>query len=361
MSLPTAPLGRNGPQVNRLGFGAMGLSAFYGKPKPDDERLALLDRAYELGERFWDTSDIYGDNEVLIGKWFAANPEKRADIFLATKFAAKLDGSGVDSSPEYAKQAIDASLKRLGVEQVDLYYVHRVDKKTPIEFTVQALADMVNLGKIKYIGLSEISSDTLRRAHKVHPITAVQVEYSPFALDIESKQIDLLNTCRELGVAVVAYSPLSRGMLTGTLKSPDDLEEGDFRRLSPRFSKENFPKNLKLVDRITEMAKAKGVTSGQLTLAWLLAQGDDIFPIPGTTKKDRLEENVGSLKVSLTKEEEAEIRKACEEAEISGTRYPEDFMTGCYADTPALEHGSGETGVGSEGKPTKTADIMGGV
>ncbi|EDU47025.1 Tas oxidoreductase related to aryl-alcohol dehydrogenase [Pyrenophora tritici-repentis] len=361
MSLPTAPLGRNGPKVNRLGFGAMGLSAFYGKPKPDDERLAVFDRAYELGERFWDTSDVYGDNELLIGKWFAANPEKRVDIFLATKFAAKDGGASVDSSPEYAKQAIDTSLKRLGVEHVDLYYVHRVDQKTPIELTVQALADLVNLGKIKYIGLSEISSDTLRRAHRVHPITAVQIEYSPFVLDIESKQIDLLNTCRELGVAVVAYSPLSRGMLTGTLKSPDDLEEGDFRRFAPRFSKENFPKNLKLVDHITEMAKAKGVTPGQLTLAWLLAQGEDIFPIPGTTKKDRLEENVGSLKVSLTKEEEAEIRKACEEAEIAGARYPEDYMKSCYADTPALEHGSGETAAGSNRKPTNTADIMGGV
>jgi len=347
--------------VNRLGFGAMGLSAFYGKPKPDDERLAVLDRAYELGERFWDTSDVYGDNELLIGKWFAANPDKRADIFLATKFAAKADGSGVDSSPEYAKQAIDKSLKRLGIERVDLYYVHRMDQKTPIELTVQALADMVNLGKIKYIGLSEVSSETLRRAYKVHPISAVQIEYSSFALEIESKQINLLNTCRELGVAVVAYSPLARGMLTGTIKSAHDFDQTDFRRFAPRFSEENFPKNLKLVDRISEIAKAKGVTPGQLTLAWLLAQGEDIFPIPGTTRKERLEENVGSLKVSLTRDEEAEIRKACEEAEVSGTRYPEAYMKHCYSDTPALDHSGGEAGSGGDGKPTRTTDIMGGV
>jgi aryl-alcohol dehydrogenase-like predicted oxidoreductase len=211
-----------------------------------------------------------------------------------------------------------------------------VDQKTPIEKTVGAMAELVKAGKVKYLGLSEISSDTLRRAHKVHPISAVQVEYSPFALDIESKQIDLLRTCRELGVAVVAYSPLNRGMLTGALKSPNDFEEGDFRRMSPRFSEENFPKNLKLVDRITEIAQKKGVTAGQLTLAWLMAQGNDIFPIPGTTKKERLEENVGSLKVELSKEEEQTIRNAVEEAEVGGERYPEAFLKSCYADTPAL-------------------------
>ncbi|KAF1835003.1 aldo/keto reductase-like protein, partial [Decorospora gaudefroyi] len=281
----------------------------------------------------------YGDNEDLISKWFQANPEKRANIFLATKFAGRVSDKGehfFDSSPEYAKQACDKSLKRLGLSQIDLYYCHRVDQKTPIERTVQAMADLVKLGKVKHLGLSEVSSETLRRAHKVHPISAVQVEYSPFALDIESKQIDLLHTCRELGVAVVAYSPLSRGLLTGAFTSPDDFEEGDFRRIAPRFSKENFPKNLKLVDCITDMAKAKGVTPGQLTLAWLMAQGEDIFPIPGTTQRERLEENVDSLKVQLSKEEEQTIRKACSEAEVSGTRYPEALMNSCYADTPPL-------------------------
>jgi aryl-alcohol dehydrogenase-like predicted oxidoreductase len=266
MSLPKASLGANGPQVTRLGFGLMGLSSFYGAPKPDNERLALLSSAHELGEHFWDSSDIYGDNEELIGKWFKANPSKRADIFLATKFAIKPDHAGIDTSPEYCKQACEKSLKRLGVDTIDLYYVHRLDQKTPIEKTVEAMKQLKEEGKIKYLGLSEISSNTLRRAHKVHPITAVQVEYSPFALDIESEQIDILRTCRELGVAVVAYSPLSRGLLTGALKSPDDFEEGDFRVIAPRFSKENFPKNLKLVDQLTSLAKKKGITSGQLSL-----------------------------------------------------------------------------------------------
>lgn len=266
MSLPKAPLGANGPRVNRLGFGLMGLSAFYGAPKPDSERLAILDAAHKLGEHFWDSSDIYGDNEDLIGKWFKANPSKRSDIFLATKFAIRPDNGEVDTTPEYCKQACEKSLKRLGVDSIDLYYVHRLDQKTPIEKTMQALKALKEEGKIKYLGLSEMSSDTLRRAHKVHPITAVQVEYSPFALDIESDQIDILKTCRELGVAVVAYSPLSRGLLTGALKSPDDFEEGDFRINAPRFSKENFPKNLKLVDQLTALAEKKNVTAGQLTL-----------------------------------------------------------------------------------------------
>jgi len=199
------------------------------------------------------------------------------------------------------------------------------------------MAELKQEGKIKYLGLSEVSSETLRRAHKVHPISAVQVEYSPFALDIESDQIDLLRTCRELGIAVVAYSPLSRGMLTGAYKSPEDLEESDSRKYLPRFSKENFPKNLQLVDKITTIAKKKGVTPGQLTLAWLMAQGDDIFPIPGTTRVERLKENLGSLQVQLTKEEENEIRKTCQDAEVSGERYPEAFMKMSFADTPPLE------------------------
>ncbi|CAO2658756.1 Nn.00g064790.m01.CDS01 [Neocucurbitaria sp. VM-36] len=336
MSLPKAQLGRDGPSVNRLGFGLMGLSVFYGPAKPDSERLALLDRAHKLGERFWDSSDLYGDNEVLLGKWFKANPDKRDDIFLATKFAVSQSDHSIDSSPEYCKAACDKSLERLGIKQIDLYYCHRVDQKTPIERTVGAMAELKKEGKIKYLGLSEVSSETLRRAYKVHPISAVQVEYSPFALDIESKQIDLLKTCRELGVAVVAYSPLNRGMLTGALKGPEDFEEGDFRSGAPRFSAENFPKNLELVDRIKEVAAKKEVTPSQLTLAWLMAQGSDIFPIPGTTKAHRLEENLGSLKVELSKAEEESIRKACEEAEIGGGRYPESFMKSCYADTPPL-------------------------
>jgi aryl-alcohol dehydrogenase-like predicted oxidoreductase len=211
-----------------------------------------------------------------------------------------------------------------------------VDGETPIEKTVEGMAQLKKEGKIKYLGLSEVSSDTLRRACKVHHITAVQIEYSPFALDIESKQIDLLKTCRELGVAVVAYSPLNRGMLAGALKSPDDFEEGDFRKFAPRFSKENFPKNLKLVDQLSAIAKKKNVTPSQLTLAWLMAQGQDIFPIPGTTKLERLKENLGSFDVKLTADDEKEIRTAAEGAEVGGDRYPESFMKALYADTPAL-------------------------
>ncbi|KAF1921773.1 NADP-dependent oxidoreductase domain-containing protein [Ampelomyces quisqualis] len=335
MSLPKAALGRNGPQVTRLGFGLMGLSAFYGAPKPDPERLALLDQAHALGEHFWDTSDLYGDNEDLLAKWFAANPSKRKDIFLATKFAVK-GLSSIDSSPEYAKEACANSLKRLGIKQIDLYYCHRVDQKTPIEKTVEAMAQLKSEGKIKYLGLSEVSSATLRRAHKVHPISAVQVEYSPFALDIESPQIDLLKTCRELGVAVVAYSPLNRGLLSGTIKGPEDFEDGDFRSFAPRFSKENFPKNLVLVEQLSAVAQRKGVTPAQVTLAWLMAQGQDVFPIPGTTRVERLKENLGALDVKLSEDEVKEIRKYVDEAEIGGTRYPESFMQTCYADTPPL-------------------------
>jgi aryl-alcohol dehydrogenase-like predicted oxidoreductase len=356
MPFPKAPLGANGPEVTRLGFGLMGLSVFYGAAKPDSERLALLDQAHSLGEHFWDSSDMYGDNEDLLGKWFAANPSKRSDIFLATKFAVK-DGHVIDSTPEYAKQACAKSLKRLGLEQIDLYYCHRVDQKTPIEKTVRAMKELKDEGKIKYLGLSEVSSETLRRAHKVHPITAVQVEYSPFALDIESKQIDLLKTCRELGVAVVAYSPLNRGMLAGALKGPEDFEEGDFRAFAPRFSKENFPKNLKLVDELSAIAKSKNVTPSQLTLAWLMAQGKDIFPIPGTTKLERLKENLGAFDVSLSVQEETEIRKASEAAEVGGERYPESFMKACYADTPPLN----EKGAGSGSSSGQTTDILGGL
>ncbi|PSN73995.1 aldo-keto reductase, putative [Corynespora cassiicola Philippines] len=340
MSLPTAPLGRNGPQVTRCGLGLMGLSIAYGAIKPDSERLALLDRAYETGVRFWDTADMYGDNELLIAKWFQANPDKRQNIFLATKFANRLfpDGSrAVDSTPEYAKEALETSLRRLNLPSVDLYYVHRVDLKTPIEKTMEAMVELKNQGKFKYIGLSEVSSSTLRRAHAIHPITAVQVEYSPFALEIENENgTDLLKTARELGVAIVAYSPLGRGLFTGAIKSLADLEEGDFRRMIPRFSEENFPKNVKLVDQLTEVAKKKGVTPGQLTLAWLLAQGEDVFPIPGTTNQARLLENVESMKIQLSKEENREIRKLVDTADVKGERYPEGFVQFNFGDTPAL-------------------------
>jgi len=290
-----------------------------------------------MGEWHWDSADMYADSEDLLGKWFAANPDKRKNIFLATKFGNRRTSDGkseINSTAAYCKEACAKSLKRLGLPFVDLYYCHRLDGKTPIEQTVRAMAELKAEGKIKYLGLSECSSESLRRAHKVHPISAVQIEYSPWALDIESSQINLLRTCRELGVAVVAYSPIGRGVLSGTIRSRKDFSEGDFRLMSPRFSEENFPNNLKIVDTIGALAKEKGVTATQLTLAWLMAQGDDIIPIPGTTKIERLEENLEALQVKLTKEEEAKIRKAVEEAEVRGGRYPEGFTKALFADTP---------------------------
>ncbi|KAI4268923.1 MAG: hypothetical protein L6R38_007677 [Xanthoria sp. 2 TBL-2021] len=281
-SLPKHQLGKDGPEVSRLGFGLMGLSGAYGTIESTEDRLKVLDRAYELGERFWDSADVYADSEDLVGEWFRRNG-KRDDIFLATKFALSFnDQGGIEtrSDPEYAKAACNKSLQRLGIDCIDLYYCHRVDRKTPIEKTVEAMAELKKEGKIRYLGLSEVSSETLRRAFAVHPIACVQMEYSPFAMDVEDPKIALLKTCRELGVATVAYSPLGRGFLTGAYKSPADFEEGDFRKHSPRFSEENFPKNLELVKHLEDMAKKKGCTSGQLSLAWLLSQGNDIFPIP---------------------------------------------------------------------------------
>lgn len=336
-ALKTKALGKNGPQVTALGFGTMGLSAFYGNPKPDTERFALLDKAYESGELHWDSADMYMDSEDLLGKWFSRNPGKREHIFLATKFANRVKEDGtrfVDSSPEWAKEACNKSLKRLGVDCIDLYYCHRLNHDTPIEKTVTAMAELQGEGKVKYLGLSECSAEALRRACKIVHIDAVQVEYSPFSLDIE--QNDLLKTCRELGVAVVAYSPIGRGMLSGTIRSPEDFEDGDFRRYAPRFSAENFPKNLKLVDQVAELAKKKGCTPAQFTLAWLLAQGEDIIPIPGTTNPKRLQENLESLNVSLTEDEIAEFRKAVEGADVSGGRYPEAFAQSLFVTTVPL-------------------------
>ncbi|KAI9054066.1 hypothetical protein LZ554_001237 [Drepanopeziza brunnea f. sp. 'monogermtubi'] len=335
--IPTRQLGRNGPQVPALGFGLMGLSAFYGAPASDEERFQVLDRALALGETFWDSADLYLDNEDLIGKWFARTG-KRHEIFLATKFGCvhlgDQEGKMFDSSPEYVKRACAKSLERLGIENIDLYYCHRVDLETPIEKTVEAMAELKKEGKIKYLGLSEVSSDTLRRAHKVHPIAAVQIEYSPFALDIEHPDIELLKTCRELGVAIVAYSPLGRGMLTGAYKSLDDFEDGDFRKFSPRFTAGNFEKNLKLVRDLSAIAEKKNCTAGQLTLSWLMAQGDDIFPIPGTKKIKYLEENLGSLNVTLSQDEVREIRSLVDGAEVHGERYPESMKANLFADTP---------------------------
>ncbi|KAL2870118.1 NADP-dependent oxidoreductase domain-containing protein [Aspergillus lucknowensis] len=336
--LPTRPLGKDGPEVTRLGFGTMGLSAFYGPIKPDSERLALLDKAHALGETFWDTAMLYGDSEELIGRWFAANPEKRKDIFLATKFYFRMvNGERVtDTSAENCKRCANECLKRLGIETIDLFYAHRLDPNTPIEETVQAMVELKAEGKIKYFGLSECSSESLRRACKVHHIAAVQVEYSPFSLEIESDQINLLKTARELGVAVVAYSPLSRGILSGQIRSRADLGPDDIRSWLPRYTEENFPKNIQVVDKLKDLAASKGVSVTQLTLAWLLAQGDDIFPIPGTTRVNALVENIESLKVELTTEEEKKFRSIIEEADVAGGRYPEAFTSTLFVDTVPL-------------------------
>lgn len=241
------------------------------------------------------------------------------------------------TDPEWTKQACANSLKTLGVDKIDLYMAHRVDDVTPIEKTVEAMVELKNEGKIDYLGFSEISAESLRRACAVHQISAVEVEYSPFSLEIESEQINLLKTCRELGVAVVAYSPLGRGLMTGQFKSRDDLDEKDVRRMMPRFSPENFPKNLKLVEDLERIAEKKGCTSGQLTLAWLMAQGDDIFPIPGTKKVSRLEENLAALKVVLTKDEIQEVRSVVDAAEVHGGRYPGAFAAKVFCDTPPLK------------------------
>ncbi|KAH0844231.1 hypothetical protein AYO21_06240 [Fonsecaea monophora] len=339
--LPTRKLGKNGPEVTALGFGLMGLSAYYGKPKPDEERYAMLDHAYEAGELFWDSADIYGDNEDLLGRWFKRNPGKRENIFLATKFGNAVDPATgarlVKNEPEYIRAACDKSLKRLGVDHIDLYYCHRVQADQPIEITVKTMKELQDAGKVKYLGLSECSADTLRRACKVAHIDALQIEYSPFSMDIESPQIGLLKACRELGVAVVAYSPLGRGFLTGGIRSRDDFEADDFRRFAPRFSEENFPKNIKLVDDIKALADEKGCTPGQLVLAFLMAQGDDILPIPGTTRIKNFDENIASLNVKITPEDNAKIRKVIDAAEVHGARYPEAFAKALFVDTVPLK------------------------
>ncbi|KAI1181171.1 aldo-keto reductase [Nemania sp. FL0916] len=328
--------------VSAIGLGCMGMSFAYasGPGFNDEESFKVLTKAADAGITFWDTADMYGPftNEKLIGKWFKETG-RRNEIFLATKFANKLkDGKyTIDGRPEYVKEACAASLERLQTDHIDLYYQHRVDSKTPIEHTVKAMAELKAEGKVRYLGLSECSERTLRRAHAVHPIAAIQMEYSPFALQIEEKQTNLLQTARELGVKVVAYSPLGRGFLTGAITSRDQLDEKDNRRMMPRFSEENFGDNLKLVDLLSSIAKEKGCTSGQLAIAWVLAQGDDIIPIPGTKREKYLIENMGSVDVTLTKEEEARIRQAINSVGGSkGARYVPAMVSALFGDSPEL-------------------------
>jgi aryl-alcohol dehydrogenase-like predicted oxidoreductase len=324
--MKTRTLGRNGPSVSALGLGCMGMSFAYGSVD-NAESLATLERALELGVNFLDTADIYGPhtNERLLGQFLKG---RRDEVFLATKFGITLGSDpaarGTDGRPEYVRAACDASLQRLGTDHVELYYQHRVDAATPIEDTVGAMADLVRAGKVRYLGLSEPSAATLRRAHSVHPITAVQSEYSLWTRDPERNGV--LDACRELGIGFVPYSPLGRGFLTGAIKSPDDFEADDWRRTNPRFQGDNFASNLALVDRIGELAAEKGITPGQLALAWVLARDPHVVPIPGTKRRKYLEENVGAVDVVLGSDELARIEAAFPQDAATGARYPEPMM-----------------------------------
>ena len=319
-------LGRNGPEVSALGLGCMGMSEFYGAGD-DAESIATIHAALDAGLDFLDTADMYGPytNEALVGR---AIKGRRDDVVLATKFGIVRDAADprkreINGRPERVREACDASLKRLGVDTIDLYYLHRVDARVPIEETVGAMAGLVEAGKVRWIGLSEVGPETLARASAVHPIAALQSEYSLWTRDPED---GALEACRRLGVGFVPYSPLGRGFLTGAIRSPDDFEADDYRRTSPRFQGENFANNLALVDTVTAIAKAKGVTPAQLALAWVLAQGPDIVPIPGTKRRKYLEENIGALAVQLTAEDLAAIESAFPRAAIHGTRYPAAMM-----------------------------------
>jgi aryl-alcohol dehydrogenase-like predicted oxidoreductase len=310
-----------GLEVSEQGLGCMGMSAWYGETD-EAEAVATIHRALELGISFLDTADMYGaqfgENEQLVGRAIA---DRRDEVTLATKFAnfVREDGTrGVNGRPEYVRSAIEASLARLNVDYVDLYYQHRVDKTVPIEETVGAMAELVEAGKVRYLGLSEASPDTIRRAHAVHPITALQTEYSLWTRDPED---GILATTRELGIGFVAYSPLGRGFLTGRFQSPDDFADDDFRKYQPRFQGESFQRNLELVARVDALARDKGVTAGQVALAWVLAQGDDIVPIPGTKRRTYLEENAGATDVELTPEELAELDEVFPRGATSGDRY----------------------------------------
>ena len=311
--------------VSALGLGCMGMSEFYG-PGDEAESIAVIHRAIDLGVTFFDTADMYGvgRNEELVGKALAG---RRDGVVIATKFGnvrgPNGERLGISGKPDYVRQACEASLKRLNVDVIDLYYQHRVDPQTPIEDTVGAMADLVREGKVRHLGLSEAAPATIRKAHSVHPITALQTEYSLWSRDPED---EIFPTVRELGIGFVPYSPLGRGFLTGRFKTESDLPEGDFRKGSPRFSGENFQKNLDLVKTVQTMAERKGVKPSQLALAWVLAQGDDIVPIPGTKHVNYLEENVGAVGVKLTPDEHAEIEAAFPRGAVAGTRYPEAGM-----------------------------------
>jgi aryl-alcohol dehydrogenase-like predicted oxidoreductase len=319
-------LGRNGPEVSALGLGCMGMSEFYG-PRDDAESIATIHHALDRGLDFLDTADVYGPyvNEELVGRAIAG---RRDEVVLATKFGFVRDPADpskrqVDGSPKHVREACEASLKRLGVETIDLYYLHRADARVPIEETVGAMADLVKAGKVRFLGLSEVSPQTLERASRVHPIAALQSEYSLWTRDPEDGALD---ACRRLGIGFVAYSPLGRGFLTGAIRAPDDFAADDYRRMNPRFQGENFAGNLALVDTVSAIARDKRCTPAQLALAWVLSQGEDIVPIPGTKRRKYLDENIGALAVHLTAEELARIETTFPRAGVRGERYAPAMM-----------------------------------
>ena len=324
----TRQLGKNGPHVSAIGLGCMGMTDFYTPGTDTTEATATLHRALELGVNFLDTADMYGPhtNEQLIGKAIVG---KRDQVFLASKFGIVRDPAnpvvrGVNGRPDYIRNAIDGTLQRLGVDTLDLYYQHRIDPDVAIEETVGAMADLMKQGKVRYLGLSEASAVTLERAHKVHPISALQSEYSLWSRDQQDN--GCLATCQRLGIAFVPYSPLGRGFLTGALNSPDDFGADDYRRFSPRFQGENFAKNLRLVEQVKALAADKGVTAGQLALAWVLAQGDYIIPIPGTKRRTYLQENVEAVSISLSAQELAALDAIFPADATAGLRYPKEVL-----------------------------------
>ena len=334
--MQTRTLGRDGPQVSALGLGCMGMSDFYsthdGK-RDDAESIATIQHALDRGLTLLDTADMYGPhtNEVLVGQ---AIKGRRDEVFLATKFGIVRDPNdptvrGISGRPEYVRAACDASLKRLGVDTIDLYYQHRVDTSVPIEETVGAMAELVRAGKVRYLGLSEASGATLERAYRVHPIAALQSEFSLWTRDPQTN--GMLDACRRLGVSLVPYSPLGRGFLTGAITRPEDFAEDDYRRHSPRFQGENFVRNLSLVEQVNTLAARKGCTPAQLALAWMLAQGEDIVAIPGTKRRERLDENLAALEVTLDAQELADIDAVFPHDAAAGMRYPEAVMASINA------------------------------